>query len=101
MADADNLAKLLRYQAARVPLRLGQNGSGKPTASRPRGFDEVPATTTETARELQRDPTNGGLELYDKLELVELAASVGIKEWTTMTKTELVEAIEKASRTTA
>jgi hypothetical protein len=28
MADADNLAKLLRYQAARVPLRLRQNGSG-------------------------------------------------------------------------
>jgi DNA repair exonuclease SbcCD ATPase subunit len=58
------------------------------------------ATTEETARELQRDPTNGGLELYDKPELVELAASIGIEEWTTMTKTELVEAIAKASRTT-
>ena len=58
-------------------------------------------TTKETARVLQRDPTNGGLELYDKPELVELAASIGIEEWTTMTKTELVEAIEKASRTTA
>ena len=42
MADADNLAKLLTYQAARVPLRLRQNGSGKPRASRLRGLDEVP-----------------------------------------------------------
>jgi hypothetical protein len=42
MADADNLAKLLRYQAARVPLRLGQNGCGMPSASRLRGLDEVP-----------------------------------------------------------
>jgi colicin import membrane protein len=59
------------------------------------------ATTNETARELQRDPTNPGLELDDKQELVELATSIGIEGWTTMTKTELVEAIAKTSRTMA
>jgi colicin import membrane protein len=58
------------------------------------------ATATETARELPRDPTNG-LESYNKPELVELAASIGIEGPTTMTKAELVDAIAKASRTTA
>jgi hypothetical protein len=50
------------------------------------------------AREVQRKPTNGGLSSYNKPELIELAASKGIEGRTTMTETELVEAIEKASR---
>jgi colicin import membrane protein len=57
------------------------------------------ATAKQTARELEGDQTNGGLESYNKPELVELAASIGIEGRTTMTKAELVDAIAKASRT--
>jgi colicin import membrane protein len=46
-----------------------------------------------------KDTTNGGLEAYHKPELVELAASIGIEGRTNMTKSELVAAIAKASRT--
>jgi hypothetical protein len=38
------------------------------------------------------------LESYHKPELVELAAAIGIEGRTTMTKSELVDAIAKASR---
>ena len=51
-----------------------------------------------TARELSRTPSNGGLESYNKPELVELASSIGIEGRTNMTKAELVDAIAKASR---
>ena len=44
-------------------------------------------------------PANGGLQSYNKPELVELAASIGIEGRTNMTKNELVDAIAKASRT--
>jgi hypothetical protein len=56
------------------------------------------ATAKRTARELSGDLTNGGLESYNKPELVELAASIGIKGRTNMTKGELVRAITNASR---
>ena len=49
--------------------------------------------------ELERNPANGGLESYNKPELVELAASIGVEGRTNMTKDELVAAIAKASRT--
>jgi colicin import membrane protein len=52
-----------------------------------------------TARELQRNPTNGSLKSHNKPELVELAAGIGIEGRTNMTKAELVDAITKASRT--
>lgn len=58
------------------------------------------ATAKHTARELHRDPTNGGLESYKKAELVALAASVGVEGRTNMTKGELIDAIASASRTT-
>jgi DNA repair exonuclease SbcCD ATPase subunit len=54
-------------------------------------------TAKHAARELQRE--GNGLESYNKPELVELAASIGIEKRTTMTKGELVDAIAKASRT--
>ena len=57
------------------------------------------ATAKDTARALERDTTNGGLESYNKPELVELAAGIGIEGRTNMTKAELVDAIAKASRT--
>lgn len=56
------------------------------------------ATAKRTARELDQDATNGGLTSYNKPELVELAASIGIEKRTKMTKGELVDAITKASR---
>ena len=56
------------------------------------------ATAKETARELERDSANGGLDTYNKPELVELAATLDIEGRATMTKAELVDAIAKASR---
>ncbi len=55
------------------------------------------ATAKDTARRLDQE-ANGGLESYHKPELVELAAAIGIEGRTTMTKSELVDAIAKASR---
>ncbi len=56
-------------------------------------------TAKHTARELERDSTNGGLSSHNKPKLIELAASIGIEKRNTMTKGELVDAIAKASRT--
>jgi chromosome segregation ATPase len=60
--------------------------------------DQSRATAKHTARELKRNPVNGGLESYNKPELVDLAASIGIEGRTNMSKAELVDAIAKASR---
>jgi colicin import membrane protein len=57
------------------------------------------ATAKHTARRLDEDSPNGGLESYNKPELVELAGSIGIEGRNHMTKGELVAAITKASRT--
>jgi colicin import membrane protein len=57
------------------------------------------ATAKQVARDLEQDPANGGLESYNKPELVELAATIGVEGRTNMTKDELVAAIAKASRT--
>ncbi len=56
------------------------------------------ATAKHTARRLDEDSPNGGLESYNKPELVELAGSIGIEGRNHMTKGELVAAITKASR---
>jgi hypothetical protein len=61
--------------------------------------EQAKAAAKQTARELERNPANGGLESYNKPELVELAASIGVEGRTNMTKDELVAAIAKASRT--
>jgi hypothetical protein len=60
--------------------------------------ERAAATAKHTARELDRETTDGGLDAYKKPELVELAASIGIAERTNMTKGELVDAITKAAR---
>jgi len=57
------------------------------------------ATAKHTVRELNRNPTNGGLESYKKPELIALAATVGVEGRASMTKDELIDAIAKASRT--
>ena len=56
------------------------------------------ATAKQTARKLESNPTNGDLKAYNKPELLQLAAGIGIEGRTTMTKDELVNAIAKASR---
>jgi Rho termination factor, N-terminal domain len=61
--------------------------------------EQPKATAKDTARRLERGTTNGDLESYNKPELMELAASIGIEGRTNMTKGELVGAITKASRT--
>ena len=53
------------------------------------------ATAKHAARELQRDPSNGDLKSYNKPELVELAASIGIEGRTNMNKDELVSATRR------
>ena len=50
-----------------------------------------------TVRELNRTPRNGSLKSYNKPELLDLAASMGVGR-TNMTKDELVEVITKAAR---
>ena len=60
--------------------------------------ERAAATARHTARELDRETVNGGLDAYKKPELVELAASIGIQNRSSMTKDELVDAITKAAR---
>jgi colicin import membrane protein len=60
--------------------------------------EQPKATAKDTARRLEGNGTNGDLESYNKPELMELAASIGIEGRTNMSKGELVEAIAKASR---
>jgi hypothetical protein len=60
--------------------------------------ERAKATGRETARALERNPSNGDLKAYNKPELLQLAAGIGIEGRTTMTKDELVDAIAKASR---
>jgi hypothetical protein len=62
--------------------------------------ERAAATAKQTARELDREGTDG-LDAYKKPELVELAASIGIEKRTDMTKDELVEAITQAARSRA
>ena len=61
--------------------------------------DESKATAKQAARKLDNERANGGLQSYNKPELLELAASIGIGGRTNMSKRELVNAIAKASRT--
>jgi DNA repair exonuclease SbcCD ATPase subunit len=58
--------------------------------------ERTQTTARRTARELESD--DGGLQSHSKAELVQLAASVGIESRTKLTKSELADAIAKASR---
>jgi DNA repair exonuclease SbcCD ATPase subunit len=62
--------------------------------------DRSEATARHTAQHLQRKDTNGDLSSYSKPALVELAATIGIEKRTTMTKGQLVNAIDRAGRDT-
>jgi colicin import membrane protein len=58
------------------------------------------ATAKDTARRLRSDQVNGDLESRSKPELLDLAAAIDIEGRTAMSKSELISAIEKASRGT-
>ena len=87
--QARELAEEAEQQAGEADARI---------AAAERLRDDSEATAKSAARELERAPANGDLKSYNKPELVELASSMGIEGRTTMTKSELVDAIAKASR---
>ena len=59
--------------------------------------EQLVTTAKATAHALNRDTTNG-LSSYNKPELVELAAGMGIRGRSSMTKAELVSALRRATR---
>ena len=83
-ADADQQAKDADKQVAAAER------VGKVTA----------ATAEDTAQRLDSRQINGDLESHTKAELLDLAAAIDIERRTTLTKAELISAIERASRTT-
>jgi colicin import membrane protein len=95
-AAAEEAHRRARELADEAEQQAGDAQERIEAAERLREQSEGVAKTT--ARELSRMPANGGLESYNKPELVELASSIGIEGRTNMTKSELVEAIAKASR---
>ena len=74
---------------------MPRHGSRRP--SRSASNQERPRSTPRASS--SGIPRTADLESYNKPELVELAASIGIEGRTNMTKGELVDAIAKASRT--
>jgi DNA repair exonuclease SbcCD ATPase subunit len=60
--------------------------------------DHLVTTARETARDLNRETANGGLNSYSKAELVDLAAAAGISGRSNMTKQELVTALGSTPR---
>jgi cell pole-organizing protein PopZ len=91
--DADRKAKQLAAEAEQQT---------KEAEARAKATEQLrersAAIAKETARELSRATPNGGLKSYNKPELIDLAASIGIKGRTTMTKDELVDAIMRSTR---
>lgn len=95
-AAADEAHRQAQELADEAEQQAGEADARIEAAERLRVRSEEAAK--KTARELRRDPGNGGLDSYNKPELVELASSIGIEGRATMTKSELVDAIEKSSR---
>lgn len=59
--------------------------------------EDLVTAAKQTVRELNRNPRNGGLKSYNKPELLDLAASMGVEGRTNMTKGELVEVLTRAA----
>ena len=87
--QAQELAQQANQQASEAKAQVTQ-------AERIRTQSET--TAKKAAGKLGGSATNGDLESYNKPELVELAAGIGIEGRTTMSKDELVKAIKKESR---
>ena len=87
--QAKQLADEADQQASDAEARIGETEELR---------EHLAAAAKHAARELNRDTANGGLKSYNKPELVELAASMGIQGRSSMTKGELVQAITRASR---
>ena len=102
--EAAEAARAAAEEAKRQAQQLANEADSRHVTQRdaskqPRKYASTPwRAAKQTARQLNRDTTNGGLKSYKKPELVELAASVGIKQRTSMTKGELVDALTKAAR---
>ena len=87
--QAKQLADEADQQASDAEARMGETEELR---------EHLTAAARHAARELNRDTANGGLKSYNKPELVELAAGMGIQGRSSMTKGELVQAITRASR---
>ena len=102
--EAANAARAAAEEATRQAQELAEDAEQQASEADTRiaEAEEIrkrsEATAKRGAGKLRR-ATNGDLEDYNKPELVELAAGIGIERRTTMTKDELVKAIAKASRT--
>jgi colicin import membrane protein len=100
VAAARSAADEANRRAQQVADEAGQHASD--AEARVEATEEMRehlvAAARQTARELSRDTANGGLKSYNKPELIDLAASIGIEGRTNMTKDELVEAITRAAR---
>jgi colicin import membrane protein len=101
--EATETARTVAEEAHRQAQQLSDEAEQQATDARITEAEHLrersEATAKHTVRELDRNPTNGGLESYKKPELIALAATVGVEGRTSMTKGELIDAIAKASRT--
>ena len=98
--EAQAAAEEANRQAQELARRADQQASEAETqVSQAKQLREDSETTAKKAAEkLRRGTTDGDLKSYNKPELVELAAGIGIEGRTAMTKDELVRAIARASR---
>ena len=78
--------------------RSSERPTPKRGSKRPSNSARTWLKPRRTVRELNRTPRNGSLKSYNKPELLDLAASMGVEGRTNMTKDELVEVITKAAR---
>jgi colicin import membrane protein len=95
-AVAEEAHRQARELAEEAEQQAGEADARIEAAERLQEHSE--ATGRNAVRELERLPADGDLKTYNKPELVELASSMGIEGRTTMTKSELVDAIATASR---
>jgi colicin import membrane protein len=79
--EADRQAQLLTDDA----VRQASNAEARVKATE-QLREHSAAAARHTARELNRETTNGGLKAYNKPELIELAASIGIERRRSITR---------------
>lgn len=96
---ARNAAEESRRQAQELAGHAERQASeaGKKVETTEELREQLVTTAKATARALNRDTTNG-LSSYNKPELVELAAGMGIRGRSSMTKAQLVTTLRRASR---
>jgi hypothetical protein len=101
--DAAEAARVAAEEAERHAKELAQQAERQASAADAKVVatedlrEQLVTSAKQTARALNKETTNG-LSSYNKAELVELAAGIGIRGRSTMTKEELVAALRSASR---